>query len=98
MSSNKTVPMESVASVALAAERQKTGGGLEFPRYFTREGSNPFNDVEWELRTASITNEKGGGSLSAGRGRDSEELVPNGGEHRGFEVFSRTARHSRQGK
>jgi len=59
MSSNKTVPMESVASVALAAERQKTGGGLEFPRYFTQEGSNPYNDIAWELRTASITNEKG---------------------------------------
>jgi ribonucleoside-diphosphate reductase alpha chain len=51
--------MESVASVALAAESQKTGGGCEFPRYFTREGSNPYNDIEWEIRTASITNEKG---------------------------------------
>jgi ribonucleoside-diphosphate reductase alpha chain len=51
--------MESVASVALPAERQKTGGGLEFPRHFTREGSIPYDDVEWQLRTASITNEKG---------------------------------------
>jgi ribonucleoside-diphosphate reductase alpha chain len=58
MSSNKTLPMESVASVALAAEKQP-GGGLEFPRCFTREGSNPYDDIEWEKRTASIANEKG---------------------------------------
>ncbi len=59
MSSNKTLPMESVASVALAAERQKTGGGIEFVRYFTREGSSPYNEIEWEIRSAAITNEKG---------------------------------------
>ncbi len=59
MSSNKTLPMESVASAAVPAEAQKTGAGLEFPRYFTREGRNPYDDVEWEIRNASITNEKG---------------------------------------
>jgi len=60
MSGNKTLPMESVASVALAAEpHTKAGGGLEFPRYFTREGSNPYREIEWEFRSASITNEKG---------------------------------------
>jgi ribonucleoside-diphosphate reductase alpha chain len=59
MSSNKTLPMESVASVALAAERQKPGGGLEFPRHFTREGSNPYDEVKWEVRSAAITSEKG---------------------------------------
>jgi ribonucleoside-diphosphate reductase alpha chain len=51
--------MESVASVAMAAESQKSGGGLEFSRCFTREGSNPYDEIEWETRTASITNEKG---------------------------------------
>jgi ribonucleoside-diphosphate reductase alpha chain len=51
--------MESVASVALAAERQRTGSGLEFPRHFTREGSSPYDEMEWEIRSASITNEKG---------------------------------------
>jgi ribonucleoside-diphosphate reductase alpha chain len=52
--------MESVASVALAAEpNAKADGGLEFPRYFTREGSNPYQEIEWEFRSASITNEKG---------------------------------------
>src|SRR5512137_2749038 len=59
MSSNKSLPMESVASVALPADSQKTGNGLEFVRHFTREGATPYDDVEWEIRTASITNEKG---------------------------------------
>jgi ribonucleoside-diphosphate reductase alpha chain len=59
MSSNKTLPMESVASVARAAEPHQTGGGLEFSRYFTKEGSSPYDAIEWETRTAAITNEKG---------------------------------------
>jgi ribonucleoside-diphosphate reductase alpha chain len=33
--------------------------GLEFERYFTREGSDPFDEVEWELRSAVIANERG---------------------------------------
>src|ERR671918_158948 len=33
--------------------------GLKIARYFTRAGVNPYDEVEWELRTASITNEKG---------------------------------------
>jgi ribonucleoside-diphosphate reductase alpha chain len=51
--------MESVASVALAAESHRDGGGLEFSRTFTREGVSPYEAIEWETRTASITNEKG---------------------------------------
>ncbi|HEY2912018.1 MAG TPA: vitamin B12-dependent ribonucleotide reductase [Candidatus Angelobacter sp.] len=33
--------------------------GLKFPRYFTRTGISPYAEVEWELRTASITDAKG---------------------------------------
>jgi ribonucleoside-diphosphate reductase alpha chain len=40
--------------------REHTGkSGLVFKRYFTREGVHPFDEIEWELRTAVITNEKG---------------------------------------
>jgi ribonucleoside-diphosphate reductase alpha chain len=28
-------------------------------RYFTREGVHPYDEVDWELRTASVVNEKG---------------------------------------
>jgi len=33
--------------------------GLRFPRLFTRAGANPFDEVEWDLRSAGITNEHG---------------------------------------
>ena len=34
-------------------------GGLRFPRVFTRAGQDPFDEVEWELRTAVISSETG---------------------------------------
>ena len=33
--------------------------GLSFKRFFTKKGVHPFSELEWELRTASISNEKG---------------------------------------
>ena len=33
--------------------------GLVFQRYFTKPGIHPFDEVEWELRNAVISNEKG---------------------------------------
>jgi ribonucleoside-diphosphate reductase alpha chain len=36
-----------------------TEKGLRFPRVHTRAGVNPYDEVEWELRTAAITNEHG---------------------------------------
>ena len=33
--------------------------GVEFPRYFTEDGKNPYEQVKWDLRTASIGNDKG---------------------------------------
>jgi len=33
--------------------------GLEFPRYFTLPGVDPFDEIEWEIRAAVIGNEKG---------------------------------------
>ena len=33
--------------------------GLKIPRYFTRAGVSPYDEVDWELRNATITNEKG---------------------------------------
>src|SRR5436190_1658658 len=37
----------------------QTKKGLEFRRYFTREGMSPYDTVEWEYRTAAITSESG---------------------------------------
>ena len=33
--------------------------GLTFKRFFTKAGEHPFDEIDWELRTASIQNEKG---------------------------------------
>jgi ribonucleoside-diphosphate reductase alpha chain len=40
-------------------EEKQSRQGLKFQRVFTGPGQNPYDLVEWELRTASITNEKG---------------------------------------
>jgi ribonucleoside-diphosphate reductase alpha chain len=37
----------------------KVQTGLKVARYFTREGVNPYDEIEWELRAASIINERG---------------------------------------
>jgi len=42
------------------AERKNTPPrGLSIPRYFTEAGQDPFDQVEWEYRTANISSEKG---------------------------------------
>src|SRR5262245_31165845 len=33
--------------------------GLQFPRFFTLPGVDPFDEVDWEIRSAVIGNEKG---------------------------------------
>ena len=33
-------------------------GGLKLERYFTRAGISPYDEVEWEIRTATIVNDK----------------------------------------
>src|SRR6188472_2005505 len=40
-------------------EKKADGKGLEFRRYFTREGLSPYDTLEWEYRTAAITSESG---------------------------------------
>jgi ribonucleoside-diphosphate reductase alpha chain len=34
-------------------------GGLRFPRRFSRQGVSPYDEMQWEKRTASITDSKG---------------------------------------
>ncbi|HUG91783.1 MAG TPA: vitamin B12-dependent ribonucleotide reductase, partial [Planctomycetaceae bacterium] len=42
-----------------AAEPRATIPGLEYERFFTREGVDPFDEIEWDIRSAVIGNEKG---------------------------------------
>jgi len=53
-SSGNIEPTESARS-----RKSQASPGLEFPRFFTAAGSDPFDLVEWELRDAIIGNEKG---------------------------------------
>ena len=39
--------------------RSKSRKGLSFPRVFTQPGVHPYDELVWEKRTASITNDKG---------------------------------------
>jgi ribonucleoside-diphosphate reductase alpha chain len=39
--------------------KSQASPGLEFPRFFSTAGSDPFDQIEWELRDAIIGNEKG---------------------------------------
>jgi ribonucleoside-diphosphate reductase alpha chain len=41
------------------AEVSRAVPGLDWVRYFSREGIDPFDEIEWELRSAVIANEKG---------------------------------------
>jgi ribonucleoside-diphosphate reductase alpha chain len=41
------------------ADRAPSVPGLEFSRFFTLPGVDPFDEVEWEIRSAVIGNEKG---------------------------------------
>ncbi|HEV2417894.1 MAG TPA: vitamin B12-dependent ribonucleotide reductase, partial [Terriglobia bacterium] len=51
-----------VTSTLLNGSQTRTASskrGVVFRRFFTKPGVHPFDEVEWEMRTASIQNEKG---------------------------------------
>jgi ribonucleoside-diphosphate reductase alpha chain len=48
-----------VARKASTDVKPTAAPGLEFPRFFTLPGVDPFDEVEWENRSAIIGNEKG---------------------------------------
>ncbi len=53
-SSGNTEPAETVRT-----RKTQASPGLEFPRFFSTAGVDPFDQIEWELRDAIIGNEKG---------------------------------------
>ncbi|HUK40682.1 MAG TPA: vitamin B12-dependent ribonucleotide reductase [Candidatus Acidoferrales bacterium] len=52
-----SMPQKSESTVGEEQVRPKSG--LKIERYFTRAGVHPYDEIEWELRSASISNEKG---------------------------------------
>src|SRR5207244_8504450 len=52
--------LEGIVAMETQGKREfgvETRAGLRFPRVYTRPGVNPYDEVEWELRTAVISNE-----------------------------------------
>ena len=50
-------PNSTMAATGSTPKRNRNG--LPWKRYFTRAGVAPFDEVQWETRSATITNEKG---------------------------------------
>ncbi len=44
---------------AQSSKSEVYGKGIEVERYFTKEGVHPYDEIEWEMRDATITNFKG---------------------------------------
>ncbi len=50
---------EDVNAEVSSRSQKKGKQGLHFQRYFTKAGVHPFDEIEWELRTATISNDRG---------------------------------------
>ena len=63
MSSNKVLSVDNIAPGRYPAETieesKQAAGGVQISRHFTRAGVSPYDEIEWELRTATIGSEKG---------------------------------------
>src|SRR6185312_13977771 len=59
--SNKTQVADSPLTKTTAASTPgiRKAPGLQFRRYFTRPGTSPYDQFQWELRTAAITDAQG---------------------------------------
>jgi ribonucleoside-diphosphate reductase alpha chain len=55
----KVSPMNQSAIQTAAASEKKKATGLTFRRFFTKAGVNPYDEIEWEKRTAAITDAQG---------------------------------------
>ncbi len=53
----KTTTPETTPSTS--ANAKKTASGLSFRRFFTKPGVSPYDELEWDLRLAQITDAKG---------------------------------------
>src|ERR1700751_4098669 len=60
MPETKTTTQTTPATQASAMQPKKKSPGLQFRRLFTKPGVSPYDEIEWELRTAQITDSHGG--------------------------------------
>jgi ribonucleoside-diphosphate reductase alpha chain len=52
-------PLAATTPAATTSAAAKKATGLSFRRLFTKPGVSPYDEVEWELRTAAITDSRG---------------------------------------
>ena len=57
---NAAVASQGPAVAVPAVTPNKKATGLSFRRFFSKPGVSPYDEVEWELRTAAITDSQGG--------------------------------------
>src|SRR5580700_8015252 len=55
-----TTAATTTTAPATTTTKKKAAPGLTFKRYFTKAGVSPYDEIEWELRIAQITDSKGG--------------------------------------
>jgi len=57
--SSSALPTPADASPERSRGKRTAASGLTFPRFFTDEAVDPFDEIQWELRAAVIGNERG---------------------------------------
>ncbi|HYE25254.1 MAG TPA: vitamin B12-dependent ribonucleotide reductase, partial [Clostridia bacterium] len=57
--SDKKVTSEVQVPASAGKSQKRKAAGLQFKRHFTKSGVSPYGEIEWELRTAQITDSKG---------------------------------------
>jgi len=55
-----TTSTTAASAATTASNKKKAAVGLSFKRFFTQPGVSPYDELEWELRTAAITDAQGG--------------------------------------
>ena len=59
MAQGEAVSMAPVSAQSSVSSQSAANRGITVRRFFAKPGLHPFDEIEWELRTASIQNEKG---------------------------------------
>ena len=54
----KTTTVEATAATPVTPNKKKAPG-LSFRRFFTKPGVSPYDELEWDLRLAQITDAQG---------------------------------------
>ena len=82
---------------ASALQASYSQGGLTFSRRFSTEGVSPYDEVQWERRTALIADSKGNTIFEQKDVEVPMRLVDDCDQHRGLQVSARADRLARAG-